>query len=167
MKKLVAALMLLIFTLAGCSSNNSLKNHDSIVCPHCGEQFGTYETIGSDNPSKDENQSNDIVIIDQQATGTEYGYSYADFTVKNNSAQKIHTLTLNIKILDKQSVVISTTHPQDPVVLDPGESIVIEAMAEEGAYSMKLDGYSFYTGTDFDGEYIQGHFSDTKEVILN
>ncbi len=108
-----------------------------------------------------------IEIVAQKSKGTEYGYSYAAFTVKNVSGANIHTLTLNIKILDENQTVISTTHPQEGVVIADGESIIIEAMAEESAYSMKLDGYSFYIGEGFEGDYIQGHFDKTEEVILD
>ena len=132
--------------------------------------FGNNYTSPENVPENDVKiNSNPIVIVDQKATGTSYGYSNGAFTVKNVSGGNINTLTLNIKILDENQVVIATTHPQQGVVISDGESIVFDAgvNAEKGAYSMKLDGYSFFTGTDHNGEYIKGHFEQAEELVLN
>ena len=182
MKKIIAILLvsLVLFT-AGCSSGVSQEKYDSLVedyedslaqIEQLEKQVKELKSAKNDasDPSdkKDsDGDENPILLVDQQATGTQYGYSHASFTVKNNSNQKIHTLTLNIKILDKNGVILSTTHPQDSAMLNPGESIIIDALTKEGAHAMKLDGYSFYTGTDFDGDYIQGHFDSADELILN
>jgi len=108
-----------------------------------------------------------LEFITQKFTGTEDAYSYATFTIKNISGKTINTLTLDIKLLDEDGTVVSTTHPQEGVRISNNECIVIEAMAENGTYAMKLDGYSFYTGNSTDGEYISGYFSDIEQVLLD
>lgn len=159
-------MVILAGTLIGCNSNTEVE----MLKKENEELKGQINQLNSTVPTSEDKGKNTkipIEIVSQEATKTEYGYSHANFTVKNISGNDINTLTLNIKIFDKNKTVIKTTHPQEGVVIADGESIIFDAMAEEGAYSMKLDGYSYYKGTDFESDYIQGHFFDTEEVILN
>lgn len=175
LKKLIGVItcLTLVASLAACNKKHENESDDKVselekeviqLRKENETLKGQAEDVGSSIELK--STSIPIEIIQQEATKTEYGFSFADFTVKNISGEDINTLTLNIKVLDENKTVINTTHPQEGVVIADGESIVFEAMAEAGAYSMKLDGYSYYTGTDTNGEFVQGHFSDTVEVLL-
>ena len=163
---LVVVLAFAVGFLLGAGTGNAKTQNNASNPP------SSIENIHQENKNvaadkENTTQSCPIVIISQKSTGTEYGYSHAAFTVKNVSGETIHTLTLDIKILDENKTVLSTTHPQEGVRIADGESITIEALTEEGAYSMKLDGYSYYTGVDFDGDYVQGFFPSAEEVVLD
>lgn len=158
--------------MTGCSSGVSQEKYDAVVSENNAlrEQLAQYETPEADHAASGDFQTEGscpIEIVSQEPSGTEYGHSYAKFTVKNVSGGNIHVLTLRIKILDQDQVVISTTNPQEGVVLANGETIIFKASTEEGAYAMKLDGYSFVRGTDLSGEYVSGYFEGTEEVVLN
>ena len=95
MKKTISFILslLMVVCLSACGNNEPDATHID-------------KTEQSDWGQNDAANNCPIEIVAQEAIGTEYGFSHAKFTVKNVSGETINTLTLDIKILDKNNVVL-------------------------------------------------------------
>lgn len=126
----------------------------------------TYEVI--DTSVSDLNQGsvrqNDLKVIAAEVDSIEYGWCNFHFVIENCSDESIHTVSLNISLLDDNGNIVSTTYPQIPSTIKPGQSAAIDTCIEEGkAYSAVVDGYSYYNGNN---EYISGQIGECEELVL-
>ena len=91
------------------------------------------------------------------------GYTEFYFKVRNVSDVAVHTISINIDILDEYGDIIDTTHPQEPSTLQPGQALIIDALTknDRGGVSAIVSSYSLYT---IDGEYARGRITESAKV---
>lgn len=67
-----------------------------------------------------------IEIVTQTVSGPENGFWHTVFTVKNNTEEPINTVSLVINELDTSGNIIGTIYPQDPSLVQPGQTISLK-----------------------------------------
>jgi len=129
----------------------SKEEIDQIIREHTVADWGEKLDGLSDKASNDSrNNKNVIEVVDGGYDGFSYGYHHFYFKVRNISRDDINTVRININILDDNGDIVNTTHPQEQATLKPGQSICIEALAEDsrGAVAVVVDSYSLYDAQD-------------------
>lgn len=107
-----------------------------------------------------------IEIVSGGFEGSDCGYANFSFKATNLTSFAIDCVTLNICLLDESGNIVESTYPQEQVVVDPGQSLVVDALVDEavGAYSAKVTGYSFEAAS---GDiYVTGSVGESPEVVL-
>lgn len=145
---------------------DSQEEIDAIINEHI---YGDLDAIfDSDNSSGyiDTDQTGKPMI--EVESGKYLGISSGDYTefyfkVRNTSDIAVHTISINIDILDENGDIVDTTHPQKPSILQPGQAIIIDAIVknDRGGVSAIVSSYSLYT---IDGDYAQGRISNSAKV---
>lgn len=112
-------------------------------------------------------EADDLVeVVSGEFEGSGYGFANFSFKAKNASSFAVDCLTLDVCLLDENGNIVDTTYPQEQVVVEPGQSIVVDALVDEGAGARvaKVTGYSFWNsdGTIF----VTGSVSESPEVAL-
>lgn len=135
------------------------------VISGCGNSENSNPKLASTEDTETKTGDFNIKVVDASYNGIENDYHNFSFTVMNNTDKVIHTITININIMDKDRNIISTTHPQESSRLNPGKNITIEALAEKelNAYYAVVDGYSYYCGED----YVNGYVNESLEVAFD
>lgn len=113
-------------------------------------------------------EADDLVeVVSAEFEGSDYGFANFSFKAKNASSFAVDCLTLDVCLLDENGDIVDATYPQEQVVVEPGQSIVVDALVDEsaGACAAKVTGYSFWNS---DGTiYVTGSVSESPEVVLS
>jgi len=151
MKKKLFVLFLalsLVFVFAGCGSN--------------GEQ------------GKEEEKQPNIEVVSQTISEHDNGFWKTIFTVKNNTSEPINTISLVINELDANGNIIGTTYPQDPSVVQPGQTINLNALHKDstGIVSVKATSVNYTAGEEhltnetIDSNFKQENLKNTEPLLL-
>lgn len=85
------------------------------------------------------------------------------FKIRNVSDVPVHTISINIDILDEYGDIVDTTYPQEPSTLQPGQALNIDGIIknDRGGVAAIVSSYSLYT---MDGEYAKGRIDESAKV---
>lgn len=163
MKKLLTVLIAVAITMSCTACGNS---EELEALREENEELRQQSTMIDPTEKPVENTSK-IELIEQLKEINTKAPEYIDayFTVKNNTGNDINTLTLNIKELDENGNIISTTHPQEGIVISDGQNVTISAVVKSDTYALQLDSYSYYEGSELNN-YISGRFDKNIEKLI-
>ncbi len=98
--------------------------------------------------------------------GEKDGFKNFAATVKNNTDKTINTITVSMIMLDDKGNICSTTYPQMPNRIEPGQSITIDGLTDlKEAKYFTVDNFSYFEGDRPDGEPISGYFSTIPKAV--
>ena len=107
-----------------------------------------------------------LSVEDLSYDGEDSGFKYFSATIKNNGDKTINTLTVNFIALDSEGNICTTTYPQIPNRIEPGQTVKMDALTDnENVEYFTVDGYSYYVGEDTNGEYVDGLFPVIPKAI--
>ena len=154
-----------------------MKNISKLICVICALFFLSICTLGCEDTSmqshensnnnesvneieQENNASQILEEVDHSDPVMDLSYWKIRFKVRNISSEPINTVSLIINKLDEQGDILSTTYPQNPNVIEPGQAIWFECLVnvDEKADSVQVAGFNCYQGDKTSGN--KGSFID-------
>lgn len=104
-------------------------------------------------------------------SGTYLGVTSGDFSeyyfkVRNISDEPVHTITIDVDILDEFGDIVDSTHPQESSTLQPGQALNIDCITanDRGGIAAIVSSYSLKT---IDGDFVTGRITQSPKVEFN
>lgn len=145
---------------------NSQEEIDKIINDHIYGDLNAILDSGNSDGYIDTDKTGKAMI--DVESGKYLGITSGDFTefyfkVRNVSDVAVHTIGIDIDILDESGDIVDTTHPQEASTLQPGQALVIDAIIknDRGGVAAIVSSYSLYT---IDGEYAHGRVDNSAKV---
>ena len=117
----------------------------------------------STKQEKEQKQSGGMEVAGLRIKEADAGYRFYDVILKNNTGQIVHTVSVNVQYLDDDNNLVDSSYPQVQARVQPGQTIAIEGLIEEGtAAAMTVDQCSYFT---LDGNYVEEIFQEIPEAL--